>query len=64
MRALRERPSERARPTPAIALTTYTRASERVAVMQAGFQAHIPQPEDCAELVATLRNFIARRSDS
>ena len=63
MRALRERPSERARPTPAIALTAYTRAADRVSVMQAGFQAHVPKPVDADELVATLLNFVVRRAE-
>jgi two-component system, chemotaxis family, sensor kinase Cph1 len=60
MRALRARPSDHAKRTPAIALTAYTRASDRVAVMEAGFQAHVPKPVDPTELVATVSNLVGR----
>jgi len=59
LRALRARPSDRAKRTPAVALTAYTRASDRTAVMEAGFQAHVPKPVDPNELVATVANLIA-----
>lgn len=60
MRALRERPSDKAKRTPAVALTAYTRATDRTAVMEAGFQAHVPKPVDPAELVATVANLMGR----
>jgi light-regulated signal transduction histidine kinase (bacteriophytochrome) len=60
MRALRARPADKAKRTPAVALTAYTRASDRTAVMEAGFQAHVPKPVDPAELVATVANLVGR----
>ncbi len=60
MRALRARPADQAKRTPAVALTAYTRASDRTAVMQAGFQAHVPKPVDPGELIATVTNLVGR----
>jgi two-component system, chemotaxis family, sensor kinase Cph1 len=60
MRALRARPTDKTKRTPAVALTAYTRASDRTAVMEAGFQAHVPKPVDPAELVATVANLVGR----
>jgi chemotaxis family two-component system sensor kinase Cph1 len=40
--------------TPAIALTAFTRPSDRTAALQAGFQSHVPKPVDPDELVATI----------
>lgn len=60
MRALRARPADKAKRTPAVALTAYTRASDRTAVMEAGFHAHVPKPVDPSELVATVANLVGR----
>lgn len=60
MRAIRARPAELTRRTPAVALTAYTRAADRTAVMQAGFQAHVPKPVDSNELIATISNLVGR----
>ncbi|HYP86823.1 MAG TPA: ATP-binding protein [Polyangiaceae bacterium] len=60
LRALRARPSEQARRTPAVALTAYTRAADRTAAIEAGFQAHVPKPVDPAELVATIAALVGR----
>jgi len=60
IRALRARSADKARRTPAVALTAYTRAADRTAVMEAGFQAHVPKPVDPAELVATVANLVGR----
>ena len=40
--------------TPAIALTAFTRATDRTSALMAGFQAHVPKPVDPEELVATI----------
>ena len=49
---------------PAVALTAYTRAEDRVQALQSGYQTHVPKPVEPAELevvVATLaRNFNRR----
>jgi PAS domain S-box-containing protein len=40
--------------TPAIALTAFTRADQRAAALQAGFDAHLSKPLDPEELVETV----------
>ncbi|HEX7666063.1 MAG TPA: ATP-binding protein, partial [Polyangiaceae bacterium] len=60
MRKLRSRPAEKAKRTPAIALTAYTRAMDRTSAMQAGFNAHMPKPVDPNELVATILSVVGR----
>jgi light-regulated signal transduction histidine kinase (bacteriophytochrome)/CheY-like chemotaxis protein len=60
MQALRARPADQAKRTPAIALTAYTRPSDRTAVMDAGFQAHVPKPVDPTELIATVASLLGR----
>ena len=39
---------------PAIALTAYASREDRVRLLAAGFQAHVPKPVDPAELVAVI----------
>jgi CheY-like chemotaxis protein len=42
---------------PAVALTAYARAEDRLLALQAGYQTHVPKPVEPAELevvVATL----------
>lgn len=41
---------------PAIALTAYGRASDRIKALSAGFQTHLPKPVEPAELVITIVN--------
>lgn len=60
MRRFRAQPEEQAQRTPAVALTAYTRASDRTAALLAGFQAHVPKPVDHDELVATLLSVLGR----
>ena len=57
VRALR--PDEGGR-TPAIALTAYARAEDRVKAMLAGFQMHLTKPVEPAELVTTVASLIGR----
>jgi signal transduction histidine kinase len=52
IRALRVREDPRSR-IPAIALTGYTRAEDRIRMLSAGFQTHVPKPVD-PTVVATL----------
>lgn len=40
--------------TPAIALTAFARAEDRVRSLQAGYQAHLPKPVEPAELLAMI----------
>ena len=53
--------------TPALALTAFARAEDRVRSIQAGFQMHLPKPVDPAELVTVIASLagrfeVARRS--
>jgi CheY-like chemotaxis protein len=50
----------RTRAIPAVALTAYARAEDRVAALRAGFQMHVPKPVEPAELVVTLASLIGR----
>jgi PAS domain S-box-containing protein len=45
---------------PALALTAFARAEDRVRVLAAGFDAHLPKPADPLELAATVAS-LARR---
>lgn len=40
--------------TPAIALTAFARAEDRIRSLQAGFQSHLPKPVEPAELLALV----------
>lgn len=60
LRTLRERSKERGGQTPAVALTAYARAADRIAALEAGFQAHVPKPVHHDELIATLRGILSR----
>ncbi|MDI3283659.1 GAF domain-containing protein [Polyangium sp. 15x6] len=45
---------------PAVALTAYASAEDRVRVLAAGFQMHVPKPVDAAELAATVASLSPR----
>ena len=47
--------------TPAIALTAYARAEDRVTALVAGFQHHLAKPVEPAELIAVVAS-VARKS--
>jgi signal transduction histidine kinase len=54
IRALRLRDEDTIAPIPAIAVTGMTRVEDRIRILTAGFQAHVPKPIDAAELVTTI----------
>ena len=54
IRALRLRDEDTVSPIPAIAVTGMTRVEDRIRILTAGFQAHVPKPIDAAELVTTI----------
>jgi CheY-like chemotaxis protein len=54
IRRVRALPAECGGDTPAIALTAYARAEDRVNVLRAGFQHHLSKPVEQAELIATV----------
>jgi PAS domain S-box-containing protein len=60
MRRLRRRGPRRGGNIPAIALSAYARAEDRVQSIRAGFQIHLAKPIEPAELVATVAS-VARR---
>jgi PAS domain S-box-containing protein len=45
---------------PAIALTAYARAEDRVRALRAGFQIHVPKPIQPNELIATVASLVER----
>jgi signal transduction histidine kinase len=46
--------------TPAVALTAFARAEDRIRSIQAGFQAHLPKPVEPAELIAVVASLAGR----
>lgn len=50
--------------TPALALTAYARAEDRVKALLAGFQSHISKPVEPAELIATIASLAGRNRDN
>lgn len=54
LRAVRSRPPEKNGAIPAVAVTAYARAEDRVQAVSAGFLLHIAKPVDGAELVTMV----------
>jgi len=48
------------RDTPAIALTAYARAEDRMRSLAAGFQMHVPKPVEASELVMVIASLVKR----
>jgi CheY-like chemotaxis protein len=64
IQAVRVRSVEQGGTTPAVALTAYSRAHDRMRALHAGFNAHVPKPVDAMELitvVASLANRLGHR---
>jgi CheY-like chemotaxis protein len=61
IRRLRALPPDAGGRTPALALTAYARVEDRVKVLSAGFQMHVPKPVEPAELVAVVASLRAWR---
>ena len=57
---VRKLPAESGGRIPAVALTAYVRAEDRVRVLRAGFQLHVPKPIEPAELVTVVANLVGR----
>lgn len=60
IRALRVRDEDTDAPIPAIALTGATRAEDRIRMLAAGFQLHVPKPVDPDELVTAVATLAAQ----
>jgi CheY-like chemotaxis protein len=54
IREIRAREPERGGKIPAVAVTAYARAEDRVRVLASGFQMHIAKPIDPDELIAVV----------
>jgi CheY-like chemotaxis protein len=61
IRQVRALPVERGGNVPAIALTAYARAEDRMQALRAGYQMHVPKPVELAELAAVTLS-LARRA--
>ena len=51
---LRRLESERARAIPAIALTAFSRETDRAEILASGFQMHLAKPVDLDELITAI----------
>jgi PAS domain S-box-containing protein len=61
---IRELTNEQGGNTPAIALTAYARAEDRVRALRSGFQLHIAKPVESPELIAAVANLAGRTRKS
>ncbi len=59
IRKVRDLDSE-VRHVPAIALTAYARAEDRMRALAAGFQMHVPKPVEASELVMVINSLVRR----
>lgn len=57
---IRSLPADQGGEIPAAALTAYARAEDRMRVLRAGFQFHLPKPVDSAELVTVVASLAGR----
>jgi CheY-like chemotaxis protein len=60
MRRVREMAPDRGGSIPAIALTAYTRAEDRIRALVAGFQIHIAKPFEPIELLTVVESILNR----
>lgn len=60
IRKVRALPAARGGRTPAVALTAYAGAEDRVCSLLAGFQVHMPKPVEPDELVAAVASLTGR----
>jgi len=61
IRAVRSARDEQVRRLPAIALTAYARIEDRLRVLSAGFQMHVPKPVEPLELITIVANVAEQR---
>ncbi|MFN0124116.1 MAG: ATP-binding protein, partial [Blastocatellia bacterium] len=61
IRRIRELPPEQGGMIPAVALTAFSRATDRVRALSAGFQMHVPKPVEQAELVMVMATLTGRQ---
>ncbi|MFN7943944.1 MAG: PAS domain S-box protein [Blastocatellia bacterium] len=63
IRRIREMPLGQDGRMPAIALTAYARAEDRLRSLEAGFQLHLPKPFDPEDLIDAAARLLGRRSE-
>jgi signal transduction histidine kinase len=61
IRRLRARPAEQGGQIPAIALTAYASMQDRMKVLNAGFQMHVPKPVQAAELITVVASLAPKK---
>ncbi|HWW74579.1 MAG TPA: hypothetical protein VNZ44_04235, partial [Pyrinomonadaceae bacterium] len=59
-RKIRSLPAERGGRVPAIALTAYARAEDRMQALRAGYRMHVPKPVELVELAAVAASLVRR----
>jgi PAS domain S-box-containing protein len=62
IRKVRRLPPELGGKIPAVALTAYARAEDRLRVLRSGYQMHVAKPVELAELAAIVANLVGRAS--
>jgi PAS domain S-box-containing protein len=60
IRRLRTSSDEHSRRMPAIALTAYARAEDRMRALRSGYQMHVPKPVELNELVTVILSLVGR----
>jgi CheY-like chemotaxis protein/two-component sensor histidine kinase len=60
IRRIRQLPSESGGAVPAVALTAYARAEDRLRVLREGYQMHVPKPVELTELIAVVASLVQR----
>jgi CheY-like chemotaxis protein len=60
IRKIRQLPKEQGGNLPAIALTAYARAEDRVQAIRSGFQMHVAKPVESIELITIVANLAGR----
>jgi CheY-like chemotaxis protein len=60
IKKVRRLPPEQGGKIPAVALTAYARAEDRLRVLRSGYQMHVAKPVELAELVAIVANLVGR----
>jgi CheY-like chemotaxis protein len=60
MKQVRALAEDRGSKTPALALTAYARAEDRMRAIRAGFQMHVPKPVEPAELITMVASLAGR----
>jgi CheY-like chemotaxis protein len=60
IKKIRKLPDREGGNVPAIALTAYARAEDRVQALRSGFQMHVAKPVEPAELIAVVANLTGR----